>query len=359
MRIGTVLLAWSLVASPLGNPPALAQALPGSPIQDLLAQARSALDDLRYSDADSIAKGILALSQIGRGDRIQALQIQAGARFPDQASFQLPEAAAETLRELIRLAPGAGLPRAVSWRGLDSLYREARSTTFGLSASPVESVVLIGADGEARIPVVASRPARMQLILIRKEDGSRRVLDSIPYGEGAALRLSAMAAGNPILVSGEHELEVRGTDIASGEVRSVRFRAVFDVPRLDLVPVPTTLDSSQLLPEISKANRTGGLIGGIAVAIGTVVVSSVVRDRAIRDGTNTGSARIGLGLALGGATVAGVWVLDKGAPIPANIARNQELRVAFSREVADAHAENEQRIANYRVIVTISLEPLP
>jgi hypothetical protein len=61
---------------------------------------------------------------------------------------------------------------------------------------------------------------------------------------------------------------------------------------------------------------------------------------------------VALGFAIGGATGAGAWLLDRGLPIPDNQEANRATRDAFDKEIAELRAENERRRSLYRAVIT-------
>jgi hypothetical protein len=337
------------------GPGARAQA--PSPARDLLSIARARLNDLNYRHADSVASAVLDFPDLRRVDRIQALQILAGALYPEPAAAQQRNRAEETLRMLVRIAPSGGLPREVSWAGLDSLYRQVRATTFGASAAPRQTNLLVGPDDRASIDVAASRPASFRLTVRYPGQEAEIPLDTLVVTDQGVLRFQVLRGGRQQLRSGAVELKITAFDLSQPDSLQLRYDAVIDAPQLDLAPVPQGLDSSRILPEITSPRRAGGIVAGLLVAAGTIVAARVIRASSFRTAVPSDGRVVGLGLALGVTTGAGVWLLDKGAPIPKNIQANQELRHAFAEAVATTRAENDRRIAAYRAEIRINPEP--
>lgn len=330
-----------------------------SPVQDLLSAARSALNDLRYPEADTITSTVLELAGLKRSERIQALQLSAGALFPEMENAQHSERATAALRQLIRIAPKAGLPREVLWPGLDSLYRQVRQSTFGFSATPRPINALTGPQEQALIEVATNRPAQVQLSLSSLGTERQIFLDSATVSDQSALRFRVLENRQIRIPSGKYHLLVRAIDAVNPDTIVLRFDATVEAPSLEFQEVPAQLDPSAILPEITRPRRTMGIIGGLMVAFGTVAASRLARDDAVKNAAPNDGRAVTLGLVLGIGTGAGVWALDKGAPIRANIAANGEARAAFAREVQDRRAENERRLTTYLATITINPEVVP
>lgn len=337
----------------LSATPILAQ--PRSPVQDLLANARGALNDLRYADVDSITQVVLAYPQLRRGDRIQALQIAAGALFPEQSITRQRERAAAMLGQLIRIAPTAGLPREITWAGLDELNREVLQQTFGASVTVREKNVITGPSEALEIDVVASRPTVFYLTATRA-GGSPVLLDSITGAQRGRLRVRMLVEDRPRFQSGSYELVVTAIDPSRPDTILHRYDAVMDAPSLEMVSVPNRFDTATLLPELTRPKRALGVVGGVLVAAGTIIASSVLREAELKDAQKRDGRAVPLGIVLGGITAGGVWLLDKGAPLPKNVAANRATKEAFDKSVIAARTINEERVRTYQAQVTINPE---
>jgi hypothetical protein len=326
-----------------------------SPVQDLLANARGALNDLRYADADSISQVVLAYPQLRRIDRIQALQIAAGALYPEQAATQQRDRAVSTLAQLVRIAPAAGLPREVTWVGLDELFREVLRDTFGASATVRERNVITGPSEALEIDVVASRPASFYLTAVR-QGGRPVLLDSLGGAQRGRLRVLTLTESRARFQTGNYELVVTAIDPVRPDTILIRYDAVVEAPLLDLVSIPDRFDSSLLLPELTRPKRALGIIGGVLVAAGTIIASSVLREAELQEVQKRDGRAVSLAIVLGGVTAGGVWLLDRGAPIPKNVAANRAAREGFNKSVIAAKTINEERIRAYQAQITINPE---
>ena len=326
-------------------------------VRDLLTSARSHLNDLKFREADSVARAVLDYPQLRRAERIQALQIDAGALFPEQGTAQQRDATIDILRRLVKLAPAAPLPREVSWQGLDSLYQTVHKQTFGVSAAPRSSYMLTGPQEKGAIDVATSRSAHFLLIGREGKLGREIVLDSLTTADRGTLRFSLLSNAKPIFRAGPIELLVKAVDSTWNDTLVVQFDAFADSPPLELVPVVARFDSTKILPEVTKPRRAGGIVGGLVVAAATFLAAQVIRESSFKSAVPRDGRAGSLGIVIGIGTGAGVWLLDKGAPIPKNIQANRDLLKNFGDESTKAKAENEKRIANYRAELRIDPEP--
>jgi hypothetical protein len=344
-----------ILALLLATPPiALAQR---SPVQDLLATARLALNDLRFPDADSILRGVLSYD-LRRSDRIQALQLFAGALFPEQETAQQRDRAVAALRELVRIAPSAGLPREVSWAGLESLLAEVRAATFGAAVTVRESYVLTGPAERADIEVLATQPSRFLVRLTPRIGGTQVLTDSLVGVNRGTIPLRVLAEGQPRFPTGDYYLTVVAISLVAVDTVALRFEVSVEAPRIDYVAVPEPLDEATLLPEVTRPRRVLGIVGGMLMAAGTVAASRLLRDREIKDRAGADSRAVPIGITLGAAAAVGTWLLDHGEPIPANISANRETRTDHQRRIQEAREMNAMILRNYQAEITINPEPI-
>jgi hypothetical protein len=160
LRHGIIASSLALLASvaPIHRVSAqVAQA--GSPVVELLTKAKNALNDLNYAKADTIAKQVLALGTLISPDQqIAAIQVRVAASYPEEAASQKTDSAVALIRQLIG-AGGKGVPKDISWAGLDSLVALVRSAStpaklvFG-SKTPGAVIYL---NGDAQGPISSLR----------------------------------------------------------------------------------------------------------------------------------------------------------------------------------------------------------
>ena len=327
-----------------------------SPIVDLLTRARTALNDLHYAEADSLAAAALAgfADRLTADQRIEALSLQAAAFYPDPTGggSQRPDSAMVYLRRIVRADPAAARMRPeFSWAGLDSLFAVARQTTFAATARPVDGT---GPHGEASVEVRATRRARFTLAMAPASGGATVAADSAGPGGGAQLRVGVLDGSRPLLTSGDYVLTVTATDSATGESVVTRLPATVAAPALNLEPVPSVLDPGRLLPETAPPARVRGVVAGLLLGGGAFLAASLKGPGPLAAATtDSRSIVMGGGMAVG-AIIAGL--LDRGRPLPQNAATNSKTRQEFAQSVQAARAENQRRLDAYRVTITIGPE---
>jgi hypothetical protein len=99
-----------------------------SPVDDVLDRMFSDVNDFRYADAVRRGEEAAAITRaMSRTQQVRYRGLMAAAYYPEESTFQRPEAALRELDALIRLVPDAQLPQELFWRGLDSLLSVSRS----------------------------------------------------------------------------------------------------------------------------------------------------------------------------------------------------------------------------------------
>jgi hypothetical protein len=330
-----------------------------SPVRDLLSASRNALNDLRFEESVTLSRAVLELPGVRRAERIQALQLLAGALYPEVDDARMPDSAMAVLRSLVRIAPSATIPREVTWPGLDELLREAREWTFGMSVLPPDVELALGLDETAALDVAVSRPARVRLHALPDDGGVPIPLDSAQTGDRGLLRFRLWTDRAPVLHSGSYRLVVTGVDTGLNDSIMIAFEATVESPPLELVAPLVPFDSTQLLPEVTPIRRTRGIISGAVVAIGSMLAGSIAYGGNLSPDAPRDGRALSVGLMMGIGAGAGVWFLDKGKSIPANIAANRDKHRAYADELLLRAAENERRRAAYRARITINTEPNP
>lgn len=328
-----------------------------SPVRDVIDRARAAMNDLQYARADSLAREVLAMgSRLRRADRLEALQIVAGANYPEAAGDRKEAAARSAIAEMLRIDLGATLATDISWAGLDSIYRDVARTTFAVSVTARRDNPIAGIDGSAPVRVRANRPAHWTLVA-RSRDGIESILiDSVSFAADTTLRFRVARNRRPILRGTEYEFVISATDPETRESITRRYDGIAIVPPIDFVPVPSAIDSSRLLPERSKPQRVPVVIAGVVMGAATVALGKQLRaDDPIKASGETDNrfTKIGATIALG--SIAAAW-FDRGRVLDRNIAANLRMQKDFERTKRAAVAENERRAAEYRASITLNPE---
>lgn len=320
-----------------------------SQIAELLNNARIALNDLRYDRAASMAQSVLQIGdELTDAERVEALQMVVAALFPEEVEFQQREAVRLYLRQLVRLAPDQSLPRLITWSGLDSLWSEIKETTFAFRTEHEAQATIMGGSPQRILALLASQPGTFTM-LARFPDGSAVVLDSTRGGVESQLAISALVNNAPVLQTGSYVLEVRGRNLTGSDSMTVQLPVRVTAPGLQLVPVPTSVDSAQLLPERSTPKALNNVLIGVGAGLVTFLAGDLLRANDILDSASIGpAAEIAAGtMVLGGILAAAI---DTGRDVPNNIARNRELFEDLAEAQRVARAENERRRAGYAVV---------
>lgn len=170
------LFFWPALLATAAFAPLQAQTQAGSPVVDMMVKGRNALNDLRYAEADSIARRVLALgSLLTKQQTVDALQLRAAAAYPDETAEQKQDTAIAIIRALVGLGATQGMPQELSWPGLDSLY-----SFVARAAAP------------ARV-VLGSRVAGAILFVDDQPQGILQGLRSITVPSGRTVALSLRA----------------------------------------------------------------------------------------------------------------------------------------------------------------------
>jgi hypothetical protein len=327
-----------------------------SPSADLLARAGTALNGLRFAEADSVARMVLALGEhVPPEQQRNALEIIAAAFYPDPAGGgkQEPDSALVYLRQIVRLQPDSGLKKDFTWPGLDSLMGVARRTTFSPTLNTEGVYTLVGEHGEGRLAVHATRPAIFSLALVAPAGGVVET-DSAGPATQATLHLWSFGGGKPVLSDGRYRLALTAKDAATGDTVTRFFDAQVTASPLDLVAVPAALDSSRLKPERVPPARWRGIVGALLGGGATIAASRLLRTSAtLKAGyAPDGRAYVAAGGVALGALIGGL--LDRGHVLPANAAANAQLRAAFAAQVRSDQEENARRTEAYKATITVT-----
>ena len=328
-----------------------------SPVRDVIDRARAAMNDLQFTRADSLAREVLAMgSRLRRTDRLEALQIVAGANYPEAAEGRKEAAARSAIAEMLRIDLASTLPRELAWPGLDSIYRDVARTTFAVSVTARRDNQSAGIDASAPVRVRSSRQARWTLVARSRDGIESIVLDSVSRSSDTTLRFIVARDRRPILRGSDYEFIVTATDPQTQESIVRRYDGIAIVPSIEFVPVPAVIDSSRLLAERTKPQRIPVVIAGVVLGAATVALGKQLRaDDPIKAGGETDKRFTSIGIAIVGASAAAAW-FDRGRILDKNVAANIRARTDFERARRTAVAENERRAVAYRASITLNPE---
>jgi hypothetical protein len=326
-----------------------------SVVDDLLTRATNSLNDLQYTQALTFAKQVLDLGDRVPGDkRERAMFIVAAANYPEgEPSAQHRSVALATFKQMVRSKLDLTIPQAMRWAGLDSILAEAKATTFGLAGSPASAEQEgVGPTGHVDFNARASRPARFRLTVTGPSIPT--VIEDTTAQTQATLQLPTMRNDRPIFTTGEYQIVLTATDMATGDTVSARFVANVNAPALTFATVPVAMDSSRFLSERTKRYGWKGIVVGGLVAGSIFGFSSAMHaDTTLKAKAGADSKGAGVAL-LAGATVILASYLDKGRPIPTAIAANLKIREDFAGSIRAAQAENANRIATHKTTFSIT-----
>ncbi len=349
-----------IAALPLVGTPAQAQR---SPIVDVMLRARTALNDFRFAEADSLSTLVLTAfdRQLNRQQRIEALSIAAAARFPDavEGAVQRRESALEALRQLVRLDPEIRLREDLSWSGLDVLLDEARASTFVPRAAHVAQSSLPSGQVQNVVTGTSTLPARWTWRLTPDSGAAPVLQDSSGPALTATVPLRfTLGEEASSIRDGSYRLLVTARNVsARTDSATWAYRVIVSAPVLERVPVPAALDPATLLPEVAPRARTRGVVAGLIAGAVTIAGTSAIRassDLSSAVSVDSRSVMVGVLIALGAGTAG---FLDKGQALPENAAANLQARTQRTNEIQAAIAENRRRNESYRATVTVEAIP--
>lgn len=336
--------------------PSLASAQLPEPIMDLMAEARDALDGLRYEPAAAMASTLLEAGAEGYPEvEIVALQLLAAALYPEEPSAQNEERARVYLRRLVRATPDAAIPREITWPGLDSLLAETRASTFVVYADPEPTHQLVGVEATFSVPVEATRPAIFTMTAHSLSGGFPVVLAGA--GPVTQVRLDAQPFdldGSP-LAPGEYELVIEATDPGSSQTEKRRFEMTITAVPLRFVQTPTPPAETSFLPERATDRTWRNVAVGAGVGVATGLVASAFRADAPAGNVSLDKRAFLIGGTMSLATILGGW-FDPGRPLPDNAAHNMRLEADHARALRRVSEENARIRAEYRATITIGRE---
>ena len=329
-----------------------------NPIDDVLKLAVDAFNDFKYPTADTIARRVLTMQSATAAQRSRAQMVIAAAAYPEEAGAQRRGIALATLKQLLRTNYDARIPPELTWAGLDSLFDEAKRTTFALQVTAEPQQTAIGLEGTAKIHLKSNKRGLFRLVIASKGGGGVAVVDSLMSVPEGDITFKAMRDEKPIFTSGDYTITVTAFEPGGrGDTVTVQYALKADAPPISSVAVPAKMDSTKLLT--IRTGRSGAkailpalLVGGAAFAL-----SSQVRGQGniATSGPGPDGRGVGIGGLLAVTTIVAGFV-DKGRPIPANIAANNAAGEAFQKSIADAHAENRRRVLEHKTVLTFDLE---
>ena len=156
---GTLAAAFVLA---FGQPVAAQEAK--SIVTDLMAKGKSAFNDLKYKQADSLGRRVLSYAALlTPQQKVDAMQLVVAATYPEEDAEQHADVAIDFIKQLLSLGAKQGIPRDLSWPGLDSLYawvqRSAAGTNVqGAAPAPAPTAPAAAAQQPAQVRLGSPTP---------------------------------------------------------------------------------------------------------------------------------------------------------------------------------------------------------
>lgn len=138
----------------LGRPVAAQEAK--SIVTDLMSKGKTAFNDLKYKQADSLGRRVLSYAALlTPQQKVDAIQLVVAATYPEEDAEQHADIAIDFIKQLLSLGAKQGIPRDLSWPGLDTLYAWVQRSASGTNVQ-----------GAAPAPAAAAavaQPAQVRL----------------------------------------------------------------------------------------------------------------------------------------------------------------------------------------------------
>ncbi len=257
------------------------------------------------------------------------------------------DSAVVAFNRLALLDPRYRIDQLVFPPEVTGLFQQVRLTLPAASAVAPAQTQIASAGDRLAVWVYVTTYHQVDVAVARADGSILRSLFRGGVGDSVQVRWDGRTVDGTLADSGSYLLRV---DSRGGDGRIVRSAGVpLDLVRLprDTLPLPAPLPDSLFKPEHSPG-RSGfvALMTGLAAAAAVVALPSVVAGR------SGGSAeRFVVAGALGAAGVVGYPLQRRPAPIPANIAANQALRLAWQRQADSVHAENAARVRDAALVI--------
>jgi len=324
-----------------------------APEDAFLGALERGLNDFAFAEVVAHGRAAADLVPLLREKQTVAFHAyMALAYFPEIEDDRQVESALAHLDSLVQLRPDARLPAELSWPGADSLLEVARTRVFGFSVRPDTAYVVTGPEERGRIRFVTNRSARIRLIIHERETGRRVHHDSVTSERAGELAFRVHDGFNALIAGGAYDLEFSATDLGTSD-SLIRVIPVLAGASEYWMLTTAPFDTIWLLPEHERPRRGRTVANGLLFAGLTIGVAILARGGEPLRASYATDAR---GLAIGAGILAATGlstIIDRGRPLPANIAVNQKMRLEHLDHVRRTEAENQSRIANYRVEMTL------
>jgi len=190
-------------------------------VSDLMVKGKSAFNDLKYKQADSLGRKVLSYSVLlSPQQRVEAMQLVVAASYPEEESEQKADVAIDYITQLLTLGAKQGIPRDLSWAGLDSLYAwvQRKQSGAATTAAPAPAAPVAGQPAQVRL---GSPTPDAFLYVNDKVIGTISTAQywNIPGGEAVKLTIKSVKCTTPwdttVTVASGTQLTI-GRRLASG-----------------------------------------------------------------------------------------------------------------------------------------------
>lgn len=184
----------------------IAAALPAqearSIVTDLMAKGISAFNDLKYKQADSLGRRVLSYAMLlTPQQKIEAMHLVVASAYPEDEAEQKADVAIDFIKQLLTLGATHGIPRELSWPGLDSLFvwvQRASTGTVAQGAAPAPVAAPTAPPQSAEVRLGSPTPEAF-LYVNGKIVGPITTAQwwKIPGGENVKLEIKSAKCGAP------------------------------------------------------------------------------------------------------------------------------------------------------------------
>jgi hypothetical protein len=300
-----------------------------------LASGVRAYGDLNFDSAATLLRAALAspgVPPLTDAERVRGL-VHLGAT---ELFRERRDSAAAAFQALLFVEPRYRPDQLVFPPEVSSLFEEVRLRTRAVTASVPPVTRLDAAGDQVVVWLYATSYHQIDVAILRANGVRVRSVYAGAAGDSLQLLWDGRTDTGSLVEGGSYQFEVdsRGTD--GRVVRSLVVPLSVERVFLDTLPLPAPPDAL-MLPE-REAGRSGlralltGLLGAAAVVALPEVVASESGGRMVE--------RFAVAGALGSAGVATFLTQRRSIPIPANIAANQAVRLAWQAQVDVVHAAN-------------------
>lgn len=333
-----------LVALLIGAPLPVAAQTPDS----LVAAGVRAYRDLDFDAAAGLlarATGLLARSA-DTTLRVRALTYLGATEIYRQR----PDSARAVFARVVRLDPGNRIDRLIFPPEVTSVFDAARRATPAVGIRvPPEVRFSAGQPGFAAT-LTASTFHRIEVDVTRPDATPVRRVYAGPIADSLGIAWDGRTGAAVPVATGRYLLAITSLDGAGTTARILRVPLDITAAAPDTLATPPPPDD-QLLPERARGpGALEALVGGLAMGLAVAAGPSLAAPDA-----SLSAGRFFVGGALVAVGVGGFLSGRGERPLPANVAVNDSLRLAWQQERARVEAENARRRAT--VPLRIQLGP--